>query len=122
MPRAVMRWRACALGLVGLRVGCVLVIRVRGVDNHSGLHANAEREVRQQRVLDGEWRAAISEGGETYYWHTRTRETTWEKPEEMAKQDAQREADVERWEQLAKGGKSSAPPSDGEGRSTEETK
>ena len=44
---------------------------------------NTDRRKRQASMREGEWREAVSEGGETYYWHTRTREATWTRPKDF---------------------------------------
>jgi len=75
----------------------------------------ADRAQRQQRVMEGEWRQAISEGGEVYYWHTKTRETSWTKPDAMVEQEARREADVSRWEAMNHGTVSKASEGDSGG-------
>ena len=36
----------------------------------------------------GEWKEEVAMGGLRYYWHTKTRKTQWEKPEELLAQDA----------------------------------
>lgn len=34
-------------------------------------------------VAEDEWREALTPDGKVYYWHVKTRETTWDKPKEL---------------------------------------
>lgn len=78
------------------------------------MSVSAARAERQRAIHAGEWRSAISEGGEMYYWHTATRETSWTKPEAMAAEEARREADIAKWEALNNSGAGAAAASSGE--------
>lgn len=40
-----------------------------------------ERIARHNRLADGEWRMALTDGGAAYYHHTRTGESVWRLPE-----------------------------------------
>lgn len=45
----------------------------------SGLEKKAEHEDVGEGMR-GRWRACLAESGKAYYWHTKTREVTWDKP------------------------------------------
>ena len=53
------------------------------VEKSAKLSTSVDSTVDSTELIGGEWKEAMSAGGQTYYWNTVTRETTWVKPKEM---------------------------------------
>jgi hypothetical protein len=57
--------------------------------------ATADKASRAERAksseLTGKWEAAVDANGKRYYWNCHTRETRWDEPEILARQQARLE-------------------------------